>query len=204
MKVLAIADVHGMEHLGYMMKEIKDEHHFDAVFVAGDITDCGLGDVGRILGSISEKTFVVPGNCDPPALHGLMRKYAEFLHFKRVDWMGYTIAGLGGVSFGYTMGTGFSEAEAEEFLGSCRGCVFLTHQPPQGILDYARGRHIGSKGILNAVLHARPQVVISGHVHEARGYTVRNGTLFVNPGPARDGYAAVVDFLEKKVEMLKI
>ena len=67
---------------------------------------------------------------------------------------------------------------------------------------------MGSKALLRAVEAARPRVVLSGHIHEARGiveYDWEAGravakekdflesrkpgtTIFFNPGPAKDGF----------------
>jgi Icc-related predicted phosphoesterase len=38
--------------------------------------------------------------------------------------------------------------------------------------------------------------VLSGHIHEARGIVERDGTLFLNPGAAKDGNAALLDIGE--------
>ena len=102
------------------------------------------------------------------------------------------------------MGITFSDDFARKFLGSCKGCIFVTHQPPYGLVDEVPvGKHIGSRGIREAMELAKAPIVISGHVHEARGYIFVESTLVVNPGPAKDGYAAIIDLNTRKVEMLE-
>ena len=88
--------------------------------------------------------------------------------------------------------------------------VLASHGPAHGILDRSLfgGMHVGSKALFRAVEVARPAVVLSGHIHEARGIAAyewasgrvvaedkeflesrdRGMTLFFNPGPAKDGY----------------
>ena len=37
--------------------------------------------------------------------------------------------------------------------------------------------------------------MLSGHMHEARGMVEQDGTVFVNPGPAKDGFGALVELV---------
>ena len=51
----------------------------------------------------------------------------------------------------------------------------------------------------------KPRLVISGHVSDARGYIEKKGRTCVNPGAAKDGYAALIDYGERiSVQMLSI
>jgi len=206
MRILAIADIHGYDNGIYMLEELKGLYEFDAIFIAGDITNFGPADFAKeFLDSLSSKIFAVPGNCDPKnVIEALEKSKAYNVHKKIVEYKGYKIAGLGGTNGkGFTMGITFSEDEAYKFLSGCKECIFLLHQPPFGILDDVGNRHIGSKGIRRAVDEASPLLVISGHVHEARGYEIRGDTIFVNPGPLKMGYAALIDLEDRKVTMIR-
>ncbi len=206
MKLLALADVHGRDDVVYMVQEIQGTHDFDAVLVAGDITDFGPPEFAReFLDALPARVFAVPGNCDPPeVIDAIEASRATNVHMKRSILGDIKIAGIGGVNGGFSMGIRFRDDFAASFLGSCRGCIFLTHQPPHGILDEVPGgRHIGSMGIRKAVEIAKPVLVVSGHVHESRGKVITPDTIFVNPGPARDGYAAIVDLDSREVIMLE-
>ncbi len=206
MKILALADIHGHEYIEYMVDEIKSIESFDLVLIAGDITNFGPADVAkRIINSMPKSVFAVPGNCDPPeVIDAIEKSKGTNLHFKTEKFGGLSFAGVGGVSFGFNTGITFSEDRAYQYLSKCKGCVFLLHQPPFGILDDVGGRHIGSEGIMKAVQKASPILVVSGHVHEARGYKLVNDTLFVNPGPAKEGYASIIDLNRKDVRMLSL
>jgi len=206
MKALALADIHGDWKIPYMIEELSQNYDFELILVAGDITNFGPPEFAvELFNSIEKPILAVPGNCDPPGvLKALDKSKAVNLHLRRKKMGEFEFAGLGGTNgVEFTMGIVFEEKEAYEFLKECRGCVFLIHQPPFGVLDDAHGKHIGSRGIRDAVVEAKPRVVISGHVHEARGYDFLDETLFVNPGPARDGYAALIDLSKKNVEMLE-
>ena len=74
-----------------------------------------------------------------------------------------------------------------------------------GILDeIPSGAHVGSPAVKRIVDEFHPILALSGHIHEAIGCKVIDGTTFVNPGPAKEGYCAVIDVSDGKVgvEML--
>jgi Icc-related predicted phosphoesterase len=206
MKILALADIHGSWNALYMIDELETLYDFDAIFIAGDITNFGPAEfAAEFLNKIDKPTFAVPGNCDPKdVIEAIENSKAINIHKKIYEFGGLKLAGLGGTNGnGFTMGITFSEDFAYEFLRKCEKCVYLLHQPPYGILDDVGDRHIGSEGIRKAIAEANPRIVISGHVHEARGYMKNGETLLVNPGPARDGYAALIDTDRVEVEMLE-
>lgn len=206
MKLLALADIHGSWNVLYMMEELSQEYEFDAVLIAGDITNFGPADFAlEFLNHIEKPVLAVPGNCDPPdVIDAIEKSKAENLHDRTLVLGNHKFIGLGGTNGrGFTMGITFSEDYAYSVFRNCKSCVFLTHQPPYGILDDVGDRHIGSKGIRYAVFEAKPKLVVSGHVHEARGYKIIKEILFVNPGPARDGYAALINLQDMSVDMVE-
>ena len=207
MKLLTLADIHGSWRVPYMVEELQSSYDFDAILIAGDITNFGEGGfLEEFLNALPKPTLAVPGNCDPPwVIETLRKSKAVSLHFSIHKMGDFKFAGVGGTNGkGFTMGITFREDEARDFLTGCEDkCVFLTHQPPLGILDSVGSRHIGSRGIAEAIGIAKPILVVSGHVHEARGYEFVENTLVLNPGPAKDGYAAIVNLLTLEVEMLK-
>ncbi len=206
MKILALADIHGREDVGYMAQELYGIHDFDLVVIAGDITNFGPGVIAEhILDAMPTAVMAVPGNCDPvDVVNAIDTSGAINLHFRSKDFRGYTFAGVGGVNSGFNMGITFLDEDAQKFLSGFKKGIFVVHQPPYGIFDrVSGGRHVGSRGIMKAVKLANPELVISGHVHEDRGYAKFGNTIFVNPGPARDGYAALIDLKSKTVNMLE-
>ena len=206
MKFLALADIHSSWDVLYLIEELDGLYDFDAVLIAGDITNFGPAEYAiKFLNEINKPTFAVPGNCDPPeVIDAIEKSKAINLHMREYEFEGLHLIGLGGTNgVGFTMGITFQEDFAYELLSRCKECIFLLHQPPYGILDNVGTRHIGSEGIRKAVLDAKPRIVISGHVHEARGYLKTESTLFMNPGPAKSGYAALVDIDNFSVRMLE-
>ncbi len=205
LRILVVADVHGSEKAVYLIREIHSRYSPDLTLVAGDITNFGPASFAeKFLNLLPGEVMAIPGNCDPiEVMDAIERSKATNLHKRIIEFHGYKFIGLGGVNGGFNLGITFDDNFAERFLGECKGCIFLLHQPPYGILDdVGGGKHIGSMGIRKAVEKAKPLVVISGHVHEARGYIMVEKTIFVNPGPAKNNYVSIIDLGLKKVKMI--
>src|SRR5438034_961280 len=67
--------------------------------------------------------------------------------------------------------------------------VLVSHPPPFGLVDLAYTRkHGGSQAVCAALDEYAIQLVVCGHIHEARGSTQYNGTTVVNCGPAWMGF----------------
>ncbi|UCF08910.1 MAG: hypothetical protein JSW28_04265 [Thermoplasmata archaeon] len=82
----------------------------------------------------------------------------------------------------------------------------MSHAPAQGHLDStATLEKLGSQAVSWIVSEFKPPLVISGHIHEARGVEKEGATTYVNPGPASQGYAAIIDVegKEVKVELIR-
>lgn len=58
--------------------------------------------------------------------------------------------------------------------------ILITHGPPQGILDYYDGSHLGCEELAKAVQRVSPYLHIFGHIHEGYGVERVGNTLFVN------------------------
>jgi len=121
---------------------------------------------------------------------------------------GMKIVGLGG-SNPTIFNTPFEISE-EEILSSLEPLsdgvtVLMVHAPAFGHLDtIPSGMMVGSESIRTIVDRYKPKVVLSGHIHEARGIKECDGVLFLNPGSAKEGYAALltVDDSGAKAELL--
>jgi len=73
--------------------------------------------------------------------------------------------------------------------------IFCPHAPPYGTAcDRLRsGEHVGSTAVRALVDREQPDLVLCGHIHEARGEDRVGRTRIVNPGPAAAGHYAVVE-----------
>lgn len=71
--------------------------------------------------------------------------------------------------------------------------VLITHGPPFGIGDLARGSvHVGCEDLLARVRVVKPRLHVFGHIHEGRGEYRGEGTRFVNASTFRTGEPAFV------------
>lgn len=198
MKFLVVSDIHAHPKAASWLNRRIDELHPDAVIVLGDITHFGPPEwAGQFLSQIKKKVYAVPGNCDPPGTVAFIEKNAISLHQKKMKIGGHVFIGFGG-SNPTIFSTPFEISEngilrALEPLME-KGAIMVLHAPPLGHNDVPMsGGHVGSEAIARLVRSYRPLVVLAGHIHEDRGIVEDEGTLFINPGPAKEGYAVLLE-----------
>lgn len=198
MRFLVITDFHQKLSMLDLINGRIDEYRPEFTLFLGDVTDMGTGeDAVDIISSINSDVYVIPGNCDPRDFPQKISKAAHDMHGKGTDINGQYFAGLGGSNI-TIFGTPFELTEDELYKGlkpiSKKGMVLMTHVPSYGVLDtIPSGINVGSKSVRKIVDEYRPVLALSGHVHEAIGAIEQNGTLFVNPGPARQGRCAIIN-----------
>lgn len=204
MKFLVITDLHQNTDMIPRFNGIIKEKGAEFVLFLGDVTDFGTGEqAADIISGIDSKVYVIPGNCDPLDLPEKIRDVAVDMHGNAADICGYRLVGLGGSNI-TIFHTAFELEEDALYDGlrrnACEGMILMTHAPSFGILDeIPSGANVGSPAIKRIVDEFHPILALSGHIHEAIGCKVIDGTTFVNPGPAREGYCAVVDITDGKV-----
>ena len=197
MKFLLITDLHqNASALDWINEEIE-EHKVDFVIHLGDVTDMGTADEAvELLSKIKGKVYVLPGNCDARDMPSKIGDVAIDMHKKRTVIDGYALVGLGGGNRSpFDSPFELEEDEIYDSLKpiSSKGMILMTHAPSYGILDeIPSGAHVGCPAIKKIVDEYKPILAMSGHIHEAIGCKEIDGTVFVNPGPAKDGYSAVI------------
>ena len=204
MKFLVITDLHQNTDMIPRFNELIGEKGAEFVLFLGDVTDFGTGEqAADIISRIDSKVYAIPGNCDPLDLPEKIRDVAVDMHGNATDIGGYRLVGLGGSNI-TIFHTAFELEEDALYDGlrrnACNGMILMTHAPSFGILDeIPSGANVGSPAIKRIVDEFHPILALSGHIHEAIGCKVIDGTTFVNPGPAKEGYCAVVDITDGKV-----
>jgi len=210
--VLLIADLHGQFGKIDSFLELNPE----AVFIAGDITNMGPVDmVDDVLSRIDVPCFAVPGNCDPrEILDTLEHSDAVCLHGAQINLGPMTIVGVGG-SNPTPFNTPFelTDKQIDDLLvhGMAKmektvHNVLISHPPPFETLDVVNGEHVGSQSVRR---HMKSfDLVCCAHIHEQRGVKEVDGVKIVNPGPAMDGYCAMLHFGSEakdiKIELLTV
>jgi Icc-related predicted phosphoesterase len=210
--VLLLADLHGQFGKIDSFLELNPE----AVFIAGDITNMGPVDaVDDVLSRIDVPCFAVPGNCDPrEILDVLEHSDAVCMHGHHMNLGKMTIVGVGG-SNPTPFNTPFemTDKQIDDVLTPLMGRmeksmhnILLCHAPPYETLDKANGEHVGSQSIRK---HMKAfDIVCCAHLHDQRGVMDIDGVKVINPGPAMDGYCAMLHFGNEardiKVELLTV
>jgi Icc-related predicted phosphoesterase len=204
MRLVVFTDIHG--NLSRVQEILMAEHPCDALIVGGDLTTMGTPEEAeralRALGHPARPVLAVAGNMDPPAIDEAFRRLGVSL-----DGCGIIMGGVGlfGVSAApvspLRTPNEISEAEitrrAERGwndVATARWKIFVPHAPPKDTsLDrLPGGRHVGSTAVRTFIERFQPDLVLCGHIHEARGTERLGKTLMVNCGPAGKGSYAVV------------
>lgn len=207
MKITVISDIHAdMTRLTAAAPVLADS---DVLVVSGDLTRHGdpdeLKDVVSRLLAVNETLLAVPGNMDGPHSVQLLEELGVNLHGVSRKMELVRFAGAGG-STQTPFGTPFELPESEivalleaGMKGPAERRVVVCHNPPYGteVDRVMLGRHVGGRRIRTFVEKVKPDVFLSGHIHESPGIDRLGDTLLVNPGPFRRGGIGVVTIPDK-------
>ncbi len=209
MLIAYVVDVHDrFEAVGDALGRIGP---VDVLVVGGDITTFGSPDDAEraieVWRPLAPQLFAVAGNCDSPAIDTRLVELGVSL-----DARGVVVGdvGLHGVSAAphSPLRTPYevpdeelgrrAEAGAAQVTGA-RFRLFCPHAPPHDTAcDRLRsGIHVGSPVLRSFVDREQPDLVLCGHIHEARGIDDLGRTKVVNPGPVASGHFAVVEVADE-------
>jgi Icc-related predicted phosphoesterase len=207
MKLFCISDLHGEAG------DIGGLTDADALIVCGDITHFGHDEEAKeLLNPLKDakRILAVPGNCDNFDVNDALVDLDVDLHAR-----GRIINGVGFFGLGGSNATPFNtpqEYKEDELLDfimegyeqvkDAPFKVFVTHTPAidTKVDDAGGGRHVGSVKVREFVEKYQPDLVLCGHVHEARGQDMLGKTVMVNPGMLRNGHALIELGEDIKVE----
>lgn len=209
LKILAIADLHGqVDRL-----QSLDARGADLIVVCGDLHNAGSEDevrpVVRSLADLGLPVLIVPGNMDPRPLSSRLWEQAGFISLhRRASLCGdFGFIGMGGI---VARGDRSPDNPARYYhrdeevynilsgaygeIHSARRKIVVTHQPPFGFLDTLyNGEPSGCHSLRRFVEEYQPDLLLCGHIHEARGEAWLGMTLGVNVGELRRGYSALLE-----------
>src|SRR4030067_2149583 len=201
MKLLALSDFLGdYSHIGSILNMAGQ---IDAVLIAGDLTDFGPDENAfNLLEMFKVPVLAVPGNCDNPSLLKVLNKNENTINLhKSLHTIGeLTFIGLGG-SNPTPFNTPFelTEKKIGEYIGTLLSgskgrMILLSHPPPLNTMDKLPHGNVGSAALARYL--GRFDLIVCGHIHEARGMVNVNGTIVVNPGMASKGQGAIITINE--------
>ncbi len=200
MKIFALADNHG--------RRLRDERTADLIkqadllLIAGDITQFGSDrDAEPIIDQfyrLNTNIMAVSGNCDQPSVVDFLEERKISVHGRAELTNDLVVFGCGGSNLTpFSTVQEYSEDEIDRTLAGinmsrphARFRLFLTHAPPHGtkVDRTLLGGHVGSRAIRAFIETAKPDIVICGHIHEARGVDRIENTIVINPGTFPDHY----------------
>ena len=213
MRLLSITDLHGNRNsLGRIARGAGE---VDAILLGGDITNFGnpdeAEDLVRCAAEHCPVVLAVVGNCDSADIDSRLVELGVSLSGRGVM---HGDVGFHGVSamppwldnmyelsedeIAAVLKAGYEEIRSH----GARRCVTLSHAPPRdSALDRVHsGDHVGSSALAAFIRREQPDLVICGHIHEARGIDHVGQTTVVNCGLARKGHYAIID-LHRTVEV---
>jgi hypothetical protein len=215
MKIFACSDVHGAT--GTVERALGNEPGLDAIVVAGDLTTHGTPEEAEdfltALMRFGPPVLAVAGNMDPPLLE-------QTLTARNVSLNGTGVI-LGEVGFFGVSScpptpfrTPYEISEEEimkraesgwEAVRAAKRKIFVPHAPPaHTAVDRTwTGLHVGSTAVRDFIERRQPDLVLCGHIHEARGTDWLGKTLIVNCGAAGHGSYAIATIAESASAQLK-
>ena len=179
----------------------------DLLIVGGDITTAGTPDDAeeaiRSWLPLAPRLLALAGNMDSPEIDDRLAELGVALDGRGVNFgdigvFGVSAAPISPLATPYELADDELErriAQGYAALDGCRVTVFCPHAPPAGTAcdRLASGEHVGSAVVRAFVEREQPDLVLCGHIHEARGTDVVGTSRIVNPGPVRAGHYAVVE-----------
>jgi len=183
-RILAISDLHGDENLAKRIaKKAKDEN-VDIVIIAGDLTWLEQS-TKNLIGPFTKENkevILIPGNHETMStINTLTQIYPRTRH---VHGYSVTKGDVGIFGSGYESSTGPFFIEDEEIfkvlkkgnenIKNLKKKIMVTHAHPRGSIAEFSG-FPGSKAVERAIKEFKPDILITGHIHEAGGLQEKIG-----------------------------
>jgi hypothetical protein len=182
-KILAVGDLHGDTGLAKKLAARAKRENVDLVIIAGDLTHFEHSTKNLIGPFVKEKkpVLLIHGNHEALAtVDFLSQMYPETknLHGYSFSKGDLGIFGCGGADFGISpmSESGFFKTlkKAHEGIKDKNKKIMVTHMHPHKSKAEFSGFR-GSKGIRKALKEFKPDLLISGHIHEAEGIEEKIG-----------------------------
>lgn len=191
MKFVALGDIHSNLEAAENSRSYIEEKRPAAVLVCGDVTTSGgKREVQRIIETLAVgniPVLYVWGNMDrvEPDFQ-VQGVNAICLHGKKSVFGDVELVGLSGNAWGY----GFlSDIEKSD-----KPLILVSHEPPENVLDKTwSGSHAGDPQIRSFIERVQPELMVCGHIHEARGEDKIGKTIVCNVGKLGDGNILTID-----------
>jgi Icc-related predicted phosphoesterase len=199
MKIVSFGDVHmatrNLDRMGEVMRDC------DLVILSGDLTNFGGPDDARkVLADVRRacpKVLALSGNLDQPEVMPFLEAEGISLHGRGTVIEGVGIFGCGGSNITpFHTPTEFTEDEiyaalcaGYEQVRGVRPLLMICHTPPFDTRcdRIVSGTPVGSTAARRFIEEVRPEVCISGHIHESAAEDTIGPTRIFNAGPFKGG-----------------
>jgi Icc-related predicted phosphoesterase len=194
-KVLFVADIHNSKSA---LKEVIDKaQNVDLVVDLGDFSFFGKNQekILKEYAKLKKQVLVLHGNHEfSDDIRKICSKHKNlfFLHEKFYEFENLIFYGNGDGGFSCRderLETKFKEIEKrfKNFRKKTKNPITILafHSPPKNTcLDIVHSEHVGSKTKENLMKLVKPNVVVSGHIHDsAYARDTINKAFLLNPGP---------------------
>jgi Icc-related predicted phosphoesterase len=204
MKIISFGDVHmatrNLDRMGEVMRDCE------LVIVSGDLTNFGgIDDARKVLTDVRRacsSVLALPGNLDRREVIPFLEEEGIALHGKGLTIGGIGIFGCGGSNITpFSTPIELSETEiyatlraGYEAVRDVRPLLMICHTPPYDTKcdRIMSGKPVGSTAARRFIEEVKPEVCISGHVHESAGVDEIGPTKILNAGPFKGGGYIVV------------
>lgn len=200
MKIISFGDIH--EDVRNLVKIKPILETADLIVISGDITNCnGPVETEIVLKAISKYNghlLAQYGNMDMPEVNDYLTKEGINLHGNGYLFDDVGVFGCGGSSpTPFNTPSEISEKDIGRYLSAgykkvkeARWKIMVCHTPPKDTkIDVVRGgMHVGSGVVRDFIIKYKPDVCISGHIHESMGQDTLGNTAVINAGMLRDGW----------------
>jgi Icc-related predicted phosphoesterase len=212
MKLVSFGDVHmATRNLARMEAELRDT---DLIVISGDLTNFGgAEDAARVLDAARQAcphVLALPGNLDRGEVIPFLEQQKVALHGRGLVIDGVALFGCGGSNITpFHTPTELSEDEIYDTLRrgyeevrDQRPLVMVCHTPPfQTRCDrLMNGTAVGSPAARRFIEEVKPEICISGHIHESAAADQIGPTRVFNAGPFKGGGYIVVRFEDGKLD----
>lgn len=193
MKLLAFVDMHGS--LKALQKVKIKAKQADIIVCAGDISifEQRIEYFLQEFNKLKKPFLIIPGNhetAEDIQAASLFFENVINLHKKTYIkenylFMGYGEGGFSMVDKNFNRVSKKFEKKIKKFKNNNKKIILVTHAPPYKTkIDRIMKESCGNKNIKKFILKVKPDLVISGHLHENAGKEDKIGkTRVINPGP---------------------
>lgn len=209
LRILGLADLH--DHID-MLRRLEG-FLADFIVFCGDLHNGGSRESARpaalSLAGLGPPVLIVPGNMDhrDVVADQWVQAGLQVLHRSFSCHAGLGFLGMGGIvardprRLGDPARYYHQDSEVYDTLAAVypkiidtKFKIIIVHQPPRGVQDTLyNGESSGSVSLRRFVEEYQPDLLLCGHIHEARGMGLIGTTRIVNVGELRRGCGAVID-----------